>query len=29
MRKVLTLAVKNNRTEKRFSGLLAQLLLPG
>jgi hypothetical protein len=27
-RKALALAVKNNRTENRFSGLLARLLAP-
>jgi len=28
-RKALGIAVKNNRTENRFSGLLARLLMPG
>jgi len=28
-RKTLAMAVKNNRTENRFSGLLARLLAPG
>jgi exodeoxyribonuclease V alpha subunit len=28
-RKALGMAVKNNRTENRFSGLLARLLMPG
>ena len=28
-RKALGMAVRNNRTEKRFSGLLARLLVPG
>lgn len=28
-RKALAMAVKNNRTENRFSGLLARLLAPG
>ena len=28
-KKALAMAVKNNRTERRFSGLLARLLLPG
>jgi hypothetical protein len=28
-RKTLAIAVKNNKTEQRFSGLLARLLLPG
>jgi exodeoxyribonuclease V alpha subunit len=28
-KKASAMAVKNNRTERRFSGLLARLLLPG
>jgi exodeoxyribonuclease V alpha subunit len=28
-RKALAMAVRNNRTENRFSGLLARLLVPG
>jgi len=28
-RKALGMAVRNNRTENRFSGLLARLLMPG
>jgi hypothetical protein len=28
-RKAVAMAVKNNRTENRFSGLLARLLAPG
>jgi hypothetical protein len=28
-RKALAMAVRNNRTENRFSGLLARLLIPG
>jgi exodeoxyribonuclease V alpha subunit len=28
-RRALAMAVKNNRTENRFSGLLARLLTPG
>jgi hypothetical protein len=28
-RKALAIAVRNNKTERRFLGLLARLLLPG
>jgi exodeoxyribonuclease V alpha subunit len=28
-RKALAMGVRNNRTERRFSGLLARLLVPG